>query len=100
MQPIIDLLHDEVVGFEFSHAEVAAIRELLDDLVLADQQGLLIRYGDNPNEYNPYYQAITGGWWKVAMAVDSPYTETIPVSPQAATEKSAERDPVDTDNLE
>ena len=91
MHPILDLAKDEIVGFEISHEELAAIRQLLDDLVLADQRGILTRAGgDNPNEFNPYYQAITSGWWKVAMAVREPITQTIPLPSPTADAKPAQ----------
>lgn len=92
MHPIIDLALDRVVGYEFSEEEVAAIKQLLDDLVLADQRGILIR-SDRPgegNEHNPYYQAITGSWWNVAMAIREPITQTIPLPSPTADAKPAQ----------
>lgn len=100
MHPILDLANDEIVGFEFSHEELASIRQLLDDLVLADQRGVLVRRGENPKDgYNPYYQAITGSWWQVAMAVREPITQAIPLPSPTADAKPAQSGKVDPDTV-
>jgi len=99
MHPIIDLALDRVVGYDFSEEEVADIRQLLADLVMADQRGKLIREGDERG-FNPYYQAITYGWWKVAMAINDPAVATLPLSYQAAHAKFEQSETVDTDYLD